>query len=670
MGKRYRNRQGHPQPTARQEWVGTLRRVDAHAGFFVPDDSTLEDLFIRGPNLAGAQDRDKVIAVPLGKGKGWAERGRVRRAEGRVIEILERGVTRLVGEVRRHGAFHYLLPLLYRFYEPIPINADDLRGAKENDRVIAALVGYQPLRAAVTEVIGPSTSTDVEMKTLVAKYEVPGGFPPAVLEESDRLPDRVLPESLPGRQDLRHLPILTIDPIDARDLDDAISFERVGSTPGRFRLGVHIADVSAYVKPGTALDDEAVSRATSIYLVDGVVPMLPPKLSNGICSLNAGVDRLALSAFLTYTQDGRLEGATFSKSVIRVRRRFHYDEIDEMLNQNRYPDGFEFMGSLSDLAQQICRRRAERGSIDFDLPEVKLVLDESGKVKDVRVLTHTASHQLIEEFMIGANEAVADYLTAKTLPMIYRVHASPEPEKLIVLEHFLHNLGIKARIRSKGAGGKGSSPDSSAAKSIALRLQTLLGGVKGGPWERVVNYQLLRSMPKALYTIANIGHFGLGSPCYCHFTSPIRRYPDLTVHRMLSAFLERRVPSKSDLKKLAVTLKETAKQSTQQEIRAMEAERESVRVKLLEDMRGRVGEIYTGTVSGVVPFGLFVQLPNTVEGLLHVSSLQDDRYVFSEITAGLVGRRTGKRYGIGDPVRVRVDRVDLPLRQLDLSVVR
>lgn len=654
--KREHHGRGRHGPQKIIELAGVVRRVDAGSGFFVPDDKTHDDLFLRGQNLGGAQDRDHVRARVLGQPRAGY------RAEGRVMEILERGVRRLVGELRRHGAFYYILPMVYRFYETITVEAADVHGAKENDRVVAEIVDYHPLRAVVAEVIGPSGSPDVELKTVTAKYEIPPDFPRAVLRAADGLPTRVMRSAEEGRTDLRNLAILTIDPIDARDLDDAISFER--RPDGGIRIGVHIADVSSYVQIGTPLDDEAVERATSIYLVNGVIPMLPPQLSNGICSLNAGEDRLALSAFLNYAPDGQLSGASFDRSVIRVTRRFHYDEVDEILQQGKYPPRFEFLPDLAALAQKIRARRGDRGSIDFDFPEVKLILDETGKVKDVKVLTHTISHQLIEEFMIGANEAVAEYLTAKNLPMIYRVHDRPAPEKLIVLEQFLFNLGIKVKLR-----GKSKGPGDDPVTGISRRLQSLLSEVKGGPWEKVVNYQLLRSMPKAIYSTKNIGHFGLGSSCYCHFTSPIRRYPDLTVHRMLSAVIQNKIPAKNELKKIAYQLSETAKHSTEKEIHAMEAERESVKVKLLEDMQSRVGQVYTGTVSGVVSFGMFVQLPNTVEGLLHVSSMKDDHYMLSEIAASLVGRRTGKRYRIGDEIQVRVERVDLPLRQLDLTPV-
>lgn len=634
-----------------------VRRVDAGSGFFIADDPGQEDLYLRGAALGGAQDRDRVRAVRVG---GHVRPGR--RPEGRVVEILERGIRRLIGELRRHGVFYYLLPLAYRVYEPITIDPADIHGGQEGDRVHAEMVDYRPLRATVVEVIGPGGSPEVELKTVSVKYDVPREFPMPVMRSAEGLPDHVDAHAARGRTDLRRLSVLTIDPIDARDLDDAISFER--PDPQTLRVGVHIADVSRYVTPGSALDDEASKRATSIYLVDGVIPMLPPKLSNGICSLNAGEDRLTLSVFLNYAPDGSLRGADFARSVIRVGRRFHYDEVDDILGHGRYPAGFEFLPDLAALSRGIREKRSKAGSIDFDLPEVKLILDDAGKVKDVRVLTHTISHQLIEEFMIGANVAVAEYLTAKRLPAIYRVHDRPAPEKLLALEQFLHNLGIKMKLRMKVHGS-----EAEISREISRRLQELLASVKGGPWEKVVNYQLLRSMPKAIYSTKNIGHFGLGSPCYCHFTSPIRRYPDLTVHRMLTAVLLNQVPPKSELKKLEARLAEAAKISTEQEIKAAEAERESVKVKLLEDMQSRIGQVYTGIVSGVVSFGMFVQLPNTAEGLLHVSSIRDDHYLLSEISASLVGRRTGKRYRVGDEIRVRVDKVDLPLRQLDLSAV-
>lgn len=659
MPRRHRFQRGKQGRAASKiELVGTVRRVDAGSGFFIPDDKTHEDLFLRGANLTGAQDRDRVRVQMISPPRhGY-------RGEGRVVEILERGIRRIVGELRRHGAFYYILPLLYRFYETITVDTADLRGANESDRVVAEIAEYHPLRAVVVEVIGPSGSPDVEMKTVTAKYEVPQDFPRDVLRAAEHLPSTVSRSAAEGRTDLRNLPILTIDPIDARDLDDAISFER--RQDGHLRVGVHIADVSSYVIPDTALDDEASRRATSIYLVDGVIPMLPQKLSNGICSLNASEDRLTLSAFLDYSPDGKLHGASFHRSVIRVTRRFHYDEVDEILKHGRYPPRFEFLPDLAALAQKIRAQRSGRGSIDFDFPEVKLLLDERGKVKDVQVQTHTISHQLIEEYMIGANEAVADYLTAKHLPMIYRVHDRPAPEKLLALEQFLHNLGIRMKIRGKG---KPAESESSPSAAVSKRLQSLLSEVKGGPWERVVNYQLLRSMPKAIYSTKNIGHFGLGSACYCHFTSPIRRYPDLTVHRMLSAVIQNKIPPKSEMKRIEMELSEYAKNSTEKEISAMEAERESVKVKLLEDMQSRIGQIYTGIISGVVSFGMFIQLPNTVEGLLHVSAMKDDHYLLSEVSASLVGRRTGKRYQIGGEIRVRVERVDLPLRQLDLTPV-
>lgn len=626
--------------------TGKIKRVDVASGFFIPENPQLDDVYLRGADLGGAQEGDRV-RLHYTPSKKFRE-----RPYGYVMEILERGLSRVVGDVNRHGSIFYLLSLSGKFFEPLSIAPADMGGAREGDRVVAEIVNYDPLSARVTEVVGREREPNLELKTVYAKHQLRKSFPEAVQKAALTLPQAPPSQAFQGRTDLRHLPTLTIDPFDARDLDDAVTYEPLGD--GRFRVGVHIADVSHYVPERSTLDVEAYDRATSIYLVDRVIPMFPPELSNGICSLNAGENRLAMSVFMTYNRRGEPLETSFARTVIRVGRRFHYDEVDDILNGGPAPQGFGFLRELAELSQNLRERRMRRGSLDFDFPEVKLILDADGNVSDVRILRHTLSHQLIEEFMIGANEAVAEHLTRRGLPVVYRVHGEPDSEKIMALERFLWNLKIKFKL---------------GLKPPPQKLQELLKRVEGSPWEKVVNYQLLRALPKAKYSTINIGHFGLGSECYCHFTSPIRRYPDVAVHRVLGELLAGRKLSPKAVESLARRMAESAEHASKRELEAMEAERESVKVKLLEHMSTRIGETFDATVAGVASFGMFIQLPNTVEGLVHVSNLRGDRFMLDSSGAILVGRRSGTQYQVGTAVRVRIERVDLPLRQLDLTLV-
>ena len=612
---------------------------------FLRPDSKIEDVYIGHGNLNNAAHGDRVLVR-------IEEKSGRRRREGIVVRILERGRNRLVGTLRREKKRFFVEPDDNRFPGPIQVSSQQLKNARPGDKVVAEIdkwaIGHRPARGTVVEHFGQAGSVRAEQLAFRHRFDLPGEFPPAVLKYIEELPGEETIARSAGEQnriDLRDLKMVTIDDETARDFDDAVSLENLPG--GDYRLGVHIADVSHYVRQGKALDREALKRGTSIYLVDRVIHMLPPKLSENLCSLQSGKDRLAVSVIMDIDQQGELISARYSASVIRVSERLTYRQVEAYLDREEGRKPFsdaavpDMIDRMSALAAILCKRRMDRGALDLDLPEARIEVDKEGVPLSVEKRAMGRSESLIEEFMIYCNEAVAEYLYKRKLPCIYRVHTIPTEEKLALLRETLTLMGIGTLSKIKVLKPK--------------HLNGLLQQTRGEKVEKLVSYLVLRSLPQALYSAANEGHFGLASACYCHFTSPIRRYPDLVVHRILKQQLNGGL-TKEKIKSLQAGLPDVARHSSERERIAAEADRASVDMKKAQFMEGKIGEVYPGIINGVTGFGIFVELENTIEGMIPVSELKNDYYVFQEKAAALVGERTRKTYRLGDSIRVEVIR--------------
>jgi len=633
--------------------VGRLEGHSRGYAFLIPDDPDKEDIYISLENLHGAMHNDRVIVRPTYKPAGG-------RMEGEVIRILKRANKKIVGtlEIQKHVA--YVSPDDKRFFYDVIIPKDELKGAKSGQKVVVGITkwpeGRRNPEGSILEILGYEDEKGVDILSIIKKYDLPLEFPKKVLKQLEDIPDHVTEEDIKGRLDLRGQKIVTIDGEDAKDFDDAVSIERI---PGGYRLGVHIADVSYYVKEKTPLDIEAMKRGCSVYLVDRVIPMLPPKLSNGICSLNPKVDRLTMSVIIDFGEKGEVKKYNIVPSVIRSCERMTYDEVNRILEDEdeevikRYQYLVDDFKLMAELASILNKKRFNRGSLDFNLEEAKVKLDENGKPVAIVKEERRTSHRMIEEFMLAANEVIAEHIFWLKIPFVYRIHEVPDMEKIFSLQEFLNHLGYSIK------GIRNLKPKA---------LQKVLEEVKGKPEEKVVNTVLLRSLKRARYSDENVGHFGLATSFYTHFTSPIRRYPDLIIHRILREQLEGTITEQRQ-EQLSKMLGKIAKLSSERERIADEAERETVELKMVEYMEDRIGEEFNGVISSTTSFGFFVELENTVEGLVHVSSLDDDYYIFDERTLTLRGERTKREFKIGDKVRVKVVKVDKLERQIDFALV-
>jgi ribonuclease R len=629
--------------------VGHLEGNPKGYAFLIPDNPEMEDIYIGLENLNGAVHGDRVIVRPLYKPSSG-------RLEGEVVRILKRASTRIVGTIECGKQFAFVTPDDKRFYFDVFVPKGDTAGAKSGQKVVVSITrwpeGRRNPEGRVTEILGYEDEPGIDVLAVIKKYNLPLEFPEKVLRQAEQIPEEITDEELKGRLDLRNEKIVTIDGEDAKDLDDAVSVKKI---PGGYRLGVHIADVSYYVKEDTPLDKEARKRGCSVYLVDRVIPMLPPKLSNGICSLNPKVPRLTMSVIIDFDESARVRSYQITPSVIRTCERMTYTAVNKILEENdeetvkRYEYLIEDFKLMEELAAKLNRKRFERGSLDFNFEEAKVILDESGRPVEIRKEERRTGERIIEEFMLAANEVIAEHMYWLKVPFVYRVHEIPDMEKMYALQEFLHNLGYSIK------GIKNIKPKA---------LQQILEAVKGKPEERVVSTVLLRSLKRARYSEENVGHFGLASHYYTHFTSPIRRYPDLIIHRILREQLEGKLDEER-MEYLNEVLGRIAKHSSERERIAEEAERETVQLKMAEYMAGKIGEVFPGIISSVTPFGFFVELENTVEGLVHVSSLEDDFYRFDEKSITLRGERTKKVFKIGDRVKVRVARVNKNERHID-----
>jgi len=635
-------------------------RIDGHRrgfAFLVPDEPGEQDVFILSEDLNGAMHNDRVIV------RLYRHLADGRKREGKVIRILSRANERVVGTYEQNGGLGFVVPDDRRIWHDILVTGQAGGEARNNDRVVVEITRWPGPRRSpegrIVEILGAKGDPAADVLAIVRKYQLPEAFPAEVMKEAENIPLAVGEHELAGRRDLRALITVTIDGEDAKDLDDAVSLERLPG--GNYRLGVHIADVSHYVREGSGLDQEACRRGTSVYLPDRVIPMLPPRLSNGICSLNANEDRLAVTCFMEIDETGAVVGYEFCRSVIRVRERLTYNAVRQILEEhdpglsNRYNRHIEMLESMKDLCLLLRQKRLLRGAIDFDFPEAVVTLDDAGRAVGIGRRERSIAEMIIEEFMIAANETVAKHFCFLDVPFLYRVHEKPDLDDIQELNEFLGAFGYRIR-----AGGKGEiSPGD---------FQRIVEKVKGRPEEKAVTMTMLRAMKHARYAPEAIGHFGLAARYYTHFTSPIRRYPDLAIHRIICETLEKGSLPPARLKQLEGMMPAYAQQSSLRERVAEEAERESIDLKKAEYMSGHIGEVFRGVISGVKSFGFFVELDNTVEGLVHVSTLDDDYYRYDDRHLVLAGEHTGQTFRIGDEVKVRVAGVNIDERRVDFEL--
>ena len=623
---------------------------------FVEIEGQDEDIFIPESDTGTAMHQDKVrIIIRDDKKEG-------KRQEGVVVKVLERGMPEIVGTYQLNRDFGFVISDNPKFSKDIFIPRKEAAGIKNGDKVIVVITDYgsgtKNPEGKIKENLGNIRTPGTDILAIVKSFGIPSEFPEKVMKQAQRVPDHVLDADRDGRLDLRHLQTVTIDGEDAKDLDDAISLTKEGDI---YHLGVHIADVSNYVQYNSALDREALKRGTSVYLADRVVPMLPERLSNGICSLNQGEDRLALSCLMDINEKGKVVSHQIAETMINVNERMCYTDVKNILEdtdeeaKKRYDALIPMFFMMKELSGILRNSRHHRGSIDFDFPESKIILNAAGKAIDVKPYEANVATKIIEDFMLMANETVAQEYCTEEIPFVYRTHDNPDPEKVESLLTLLHNQGVKIQ---------------KAKEEITPKeIQQIIESIEGLPNEAMISRLVLRSMKQAKYTTECSGHFGLAAKYYCHFTSPIRRYPDLQIHRIIKDNLRGRLMREGRTEHYAEILDEVARQSSVCERRADEAERESDKLKKAEYMSYHLGEEFEGIISGVTGWGLYVELPNTVEGLVHVNTLRDDYYVFDQESYELCGEMTKKVYKLGDKVRVRVADADKMLKTVDFELV-
>ena len=645
--------------------IGTISRHPKGFGFLVVEDSDVDDVYIHSSELNGAMNGDKVI-VRLKRPAGFDSRTMTKfRAEGEVIRILQRKVQQVVGTFENSKHFGFVVPDDKRFGSDVFIAKDNFNGARNGMKVLVEITSWpQKTRSAegkIVQIIGYKDSPGVDILSIIFGHDLPQGFPVEVLEYAEAIPEKILTEELAKRQDLRDVQMITIDGDDAKDLDDAVSVQHLPN--GNYLLGVHIADVGHYVTEDNVLDKEALERATSIYLIDRVIPMLPQKLSNGVCSLNAGEDRLAMTCMMEVDSKGVVVAHEIFESVIHVDYRMTYKNVTKMLVEQdealceQYKVLLPMLKDMEALQGILERKRIHRGAIEFHAPESKVILDKKGKPVRIEWRESGIADKIIEEFMLCANETVAEHYFWMEVPFLYRVHEEPKTEDVMEVNKFLQALGYSIK-------GAGNTIHPKAYQSIVEE-------VAGKPEEQIVNTVLLRSMQHARYDTEALGHFGLSAQYYSHFTSPIRRYPDLAIHRVIKELLHN--GNRLNEKRIAVLNKKMAHyamQSSQREKVAEDAERDSVDLKKVEFMQPHVGETFTAKISGVTNFGLFVQLDNSIEGLVHISTLVDDFYQFRPESFSLLGEHSRKVYQLGQVLQVRLTRVSVEDRQIDFEVVK
>ncbi|MGV3150769.1 ribonuclease R [Sarcina ventriculi] len=637
--------------------TGKIEIHDRGFGFLIPDIEGIKDLFIAKTNLMGAMNGDRVVAKIIKEGRNG------KRTEGIIINIVERVNKNIVGIYEDNKSFGFVLPEDKRIQNDIFISKKDRNGAKKGQIVMVEITRWPDGKrknpeGKVVEILGRPGDKGIDIDIIIRKYNLPEDFPPSVLNSALDIEDFITEDEIKERLDLRNIKMVTIDGEDAKDLDDAVSIERLEN--GNFKLGVHIADVTHYVKERSVIDKEAFKRATSVYLIDRVIPMLPKKLSNGICSLNPKVDRLTLSCIMEVNRQGKVVNHTIAQSVIKTNERMTYTDVTKILRDNdvelieRYKDLVDDFKAMEELCKILRKKRLDRGAIDFDFEECKIILDEKGKPIDIKPYERAIANRMIEEFMLLANETVAEHMEKLKVPFVYRIHENPDAEKLEKFKAFIYNLGYNDITWGEEVNPKA--------------LQRVLDKFKGENEETIISTLLLRSMMQARYSPECAGHFGLAADYYCHFTSPIRRYPDLQIHRIIKEYLNKEL-TENRSKKLVSIVDSAAKQSSEMERVAQEAEREVDDLKKAEYMKDRIGEIFEGMISSVTGFGAFVELPNTIEGLVHITSFRDDYYIYDEDRLILIGERNKKIYRLGDKLKVLCSKVDILSREVYFEIV-
>ena len=630
-----------------------ILRMNKKGFGFVEVSGEEEDIFIAPDNINKALNNDTVIVEILNKNSG-------EKREGRIVKTLERDLSTIVGEIYFKKDKGYIIPDDKKLDIQLEIDRDKSHGAVDGHKVVVKIlrnITKNRYKGEVVRIIGHKNDPGVDILSIVCKYEINDTFPEEVIEELDSIPEEVREQDKKGRKDLTDVTIFTIDGDDTKDIDDAISVEKLKN--GNYKLGVHIADVSYYVKEGSPLDKEAMDRGTSVYLVDRVIPMLPHKLSNGICSLNPGVERLAISCVMEIDNNGKTVDYEIFPSIIKSRLQMTYKKVNQVIEENEIPEGYEpFVNDLKlmdELSQIIRKAKINRGYIDFDVDEAKIIVDENCHPTDIVLRNRGRGENLIEDFMIQANECVATHIFYMDLPFIYRVHEYPKEEKIRDFISFVQSLGYTVKFNTKDISPK--------------TIQNLINQLKDKKEFKVLSSLLLRNMQKAIYLPQNLGHYGLASKCYTHFTSPIRRYPDTTVHRLLRTYLFNDDMSNQTINKWQEKLVYIAENSSFKERESVECEREVEDMKMAEYMEDHIGEEYKGIISGVTNFGMFIQLDNLVEGLIHVNDMKD-YFSFDEVTQSLIGERTKEKFTLGDEVLIKVKAASKEAKTIDFELVK
>lgn len=633
--------------------VGTFSGTQRGFGFVILEGEE-EDIFIPGDATKGALHGDKVMVVVKEEQTG-------RRKEGVITNILERGKNEIVGTFEKSKNFGFVLPDNQKYGKDIFIPKEFTKGAVSGHKVVVKITNYGDAASnpegKVIEILGHVNDPGVDIMSVIKAFDLPVEFPVEVMRSLDNIPEEIDPLEIASRMDIRNLQTVTIDGEDAKDLDDAITLTREGEI---YHLGVHIADVSHYVREGTPLDKEALDRGTSVYLVDRVIPMLPHKLSNGICSLNPGVDRLSLSCFMDIDAKGTVLGHKIAETVMKSDRRMTYTNVAKIVDgtdeevSKEYEELVPLFMLMQELAEVLRDRRHKRGSINFDFPESKIIVDKKGKPIEIKPYERNKATKIIEEFMLIANETIAEDFFWQEIPFVYRTHDNPDEEKIQKLAIFINNFGYSIKVGQEDIHPK--------------ELQKLLIKVEDTPEEALISRLTLRSMKQAKYTVTNTGHFGLSAKYYCHFTSPIRRYPDLQIHRIIKENLNGKLGEKR-VQHYEKILFEVANHSSKTERRADESEREVEKLKKVEYMMDHIGETFEGVISGVTSWGMYVELPNTVEGMIRVSEMKDDYYIYDEEHYQMVGEHTKKVYKLGQKVTVEVVNADKIQRTIDFALV-
>ena len=627
---------------------GKIQATSKGYAFLIPDDITMEDVFIAERDLGGAMHNDRVVVVVKPTGG--------RRMEGKVVQVIERGFERIVGLLRVVKKIAYVVPDDVKFGRDISIPLGKLNGGKDGEKVVVKITRYYASKrnpdGEIIEVLGEPNKIDTEVLAILRSYGLYDGFPNKVTESAKYIPESINKTDYPNRTDLTDLITFTIDGEDTRDIDDAISMQIADN--GNRILGVHIADVGEYVKKDNVFDKEAFKRGTSVYFPNLVLPMLPRELSNGICSLNERVDRLALSCFMEFDKNADLVNYKICESIINSKKRFTYTKVQAIFDGDREenPELIEALLHMRGLAKQLAEKRTQRGAIEFNIPEVQIGLNELGDVLTVTKREHNESHRLIESFMIVANETIATHFLSKNTPFVYRIHEKPDAEKIERLIGMTNNFGIQHKIDKEDCEPKD--------------IQLLLNDIKGLPCEYVLNKIALRCMKKAKYAPECVGHYGIASPKYCHFTSPIRRYPDLTIHRIIKSSLRNEL---GDREKIILKdfVNYASIQSSETERNAEAVERDVDDLYRVFYMSNHIGEEFDGIISSVTNFGVFVELDNTVEGMMRIDTLPQDQYEFFEDRFMLKGYNNS--FTIGDKVRVRAVRADILAKEIDFELI-